>query len=63
MVAYFIFMTTKDDLIRENHELRAKLEFAQAWMRREVATSISRIQEEQSQKSTRIAMKNVFETE
>lgn len=62
-MAYFIFMPTKDDLIRENHELRAKLEFAQAWMRREVATSISRIQEEQSQKSTRIAMKNIFETE
>jgi hypothetical protein len=56
-------MPTKDDLIRENHELRAKLEFAQAWMRREVATSISRIQEEQSQKSTRVAMKNIFETE
>ena len=56
-------MPTNDDLIRENHELRAKLEFAQAWMRREVATSISRIQEEQSQKSTRVAMKNIFETE
>ena len=63
MVAYFIFMPTKDDLIRENHELRTKLEFAQSWMRREVATSISRIQQEQSQKNTRIAMKNVFETE
>jgi hypothetical protein len=63
MVAYFIFMPTKDDLIRENHELRTKLEFAQSWMRREVATSITRIQQEQSQKNTRIAMKNVFETE
>lgn len=56
-------MPTKDDLIRENHELRAKLEFAQAWMRREVATSINRIQEEQSRKNTRVAMKNVFEVE
>ena len=56
-------MPTKDDLIRENRELVAKLEFAQAWMRREVATSIARIQEEQSRKNTRIAMKNVFETE
>jgi len=56
-------MPTKDDLIRENHELHAKLEFAQAWMRREVATSISRIQEEQSHKNTRVAMKNIFETE
>jgi hypothetical protein len=56
-------MPTKDDLIRENHELRTKLEFAQSWMRREVATSISRIQQEQSQKNTRIAMKNVFEAE
>lgn len=56
-------MPTKDDLIRENHELRAKLEFAQAWMRREVATSINRIQEQESRKNTRIAMKNVFEAE
>jgi hypothetical protein len=56
-------MPTKDDLIRENHELRAKLEFAQAWMRREVATSINRIQEQESRKNTRNAMKNVFEAE
>lgn len=56
-------MPTKDDLIRENHELRAKLEFAQTWMRREVATSITRIQEEQSHKNTRIAMKNIFESD
>lgn len=56
-------MPTKDDLIRENHELHAKLEFAQAWMRREVATSISRIQEEQSHRNTRVAIKNIFETE
>lgn len=56
-------MPTKDELIRENHELRARLEFAQVWMRREVATSITRIQEEQSHKNTRIAIKNIFETE
>lgn len=56
-------MPTKDDIIRENHELRAKLEFAQAWMRREVATSIARIQEEQSRQNTRNAMKNIFEAE
>lgn len=56
-------MPTKDDLIHENHELHAKLEFARAWMRREVATSISRIQEEQSHKNTRVAIKNIFETE
>ncbi len=56
-------MPTKDDLISENHELRAKLEFAQAWMRREVATSINRIQQEHSRHNTRIAMKNVFEKE
>lgn len=56
-------MSTKDYLIRENHELRSKLEFAQAWMRREVATSINRIQEQESRKNTRNAMKNIFEAE
>lgn len=56
-------MPTKDDLIRENHALRTKLEFAQTWMRREVAVSINRIQEQESRKNTRVAMKNVFEAE
>ena len=56
-------MPTKDDLIRENTELRARLELAEKWMRREVATSITRIQEEQSHKNTRIAMKNIFESD
>lgn len=52
-----------DELIRENIELRARLELAEKWMRREVATSISRIQEEHSHKDTRIALKNIFEAE
>ena len=56
-------MSTNEDLIRENTELRARLELAEKWMRREVATSISRIQEEQSHKNTRIAMKNIFESD
>lgn len=60
-MAYFRFMPTKEDLIRENHELRAKLELAQIWMQREVADSISRIQEERSRKNVRIALQNVFE--
>ena len=54
-------MPTKDDLISENHELRAKLELAQKWMQREVADSISRIQEERSRKYVRVALQNVFQ--
>jgi hypothetical protein len=38
MVAYFFIgsMHKKDDLIRENEALRARLEAAERWMRREV---------------------------
>ena len=39
-------MVTKEDLIRENTELKARLDLAEKWMRREVATSIDRIQKE-----------------
>lgn len=56
-------MQTKEELIRENIELHARLELAEKWMRREVATSITRIQEEHSHKDTRMAMKNIFESE
>ena len=38
-------MTTKDDLIRENRELRSKLELAEKWMAREVAASLQKIRE------------------
>ncbi len=63
MVAYFWFMLTKEDLIRENTELKARLDLAEKWMRREVATSIDRIQKEQSQKTTRKSLANMFESE
>ena len=56
-------MLTKEDLIRENTELKARLDLAEKWMRREVATSIDRIQKEQSQKTTRKSLANMFESE
>ena len=56
-------MVTKEDLIRENTELKARLDLAEKWMRREVATSIDRIQKEQSQKTTRKSLANMFESE
>jgi hypothetical protein len=56
-------MVTKEDLIRENTELKSRLDLAEKWMRREVATSIDRIQKEQSQKTTRKSLANMFESE
>lgn len=56
-------MQKKEDLIRENIELRSRLEFAEKWMRREIQASISKIQKEQSKKGTRIAIGNMFESE
>ncbi len=56
-------MFTKKDLIHENNELKSRLEFAEKWMRREVAVSINRIQREKSTKSTRKSLSNVFEAE
>ncbi len=56
-------MQKKEDLIRENIELRTRLEFAEKWMRREIQDSISKVQKEQSKKVTRKALSNIFETE
>ena len=56
-------MLTKEDLIRENTELKARLDLAEKWMRREIATSIDRIQKEKSKKSTRKSLTNMFESE
>lgn len=56
-------MQTREDLIRENSELQSRLDLAEKWMRREVATSIDRIQKEKTTKSTRKSLLNVFESE
>lgn len=56
-------MTTKDDLIRENHELRSKLELAEKWMAREVAASLQKIREWAIKKSQRKHFENTFEGE
>jgi hypothetical protein len=37
-------MQKRDDLIHENTELRSRLDLAERWMRREVASSIKKIQ-------------------
>ncbi len=56
-------MQKKEDLIRENIELKSRLDLAEKWMRREVATSITRIQKEKSTKTTRKSLANMFESE
>lgn len=56
-------MTTKADLIRENTELQSRLDLAEKWMRREVASSIGRIERDKSTKSTRKSLANMFESE
>ena len=56
-------MQTNEYLIQENIELKARLDLAEKWMRREVATSIDRIQKEKSTKSTRKSLANMFESE
>ena len=56
-------MQKKEDLIRENIELKSRLDLAEKWMRREVATSIDRIQKEKSIKTTRKSLANMFESE
>ncbi len=56
-------MQDRKDLIRENTELKARLDLAEKWMRREVATSIDRIQKEKSTKITRKSLANMFESE
>ncbi len=56
-------MQTKDDLIQENVELKARLDLAEKWMRREVASSIDRIDRDKSTKSTRKSLANMLESE
>ena len=56
-------MMNPEDLIRENTELKSRLEFAEKWMRREVASSIGRIARDKSTKSTRKSLANMFESE
>jgi hypothetical protein len=56
-------MIKKDDLIQENIELKARLDLAEKWMRREVANSIDRIDREKSTRSTRKSLTNMFESE
>lgn len=46
-------MQKKEDLIRENIELRARLELAKKWMRRQVASSIAKIQKESTVHTTK----------
>ena len=56
-------MQTNEDLIQENIELKARLDLAEKWMRREVASSIGRIERDKSTKSTRKSLANMFESE
>ena len=56
-------MQNQEDLIQENIELRSRLELAEKWIRKEIQGSITNIQREQSNKGTRKAMSNMFETE
>lgn len=56
-------MIKKDDLIQENIELKARLDLAEKWMRREVANSIDRIDREKFTRSTRKSLTNMFESE
>lgn len=46
-------MQKKEDLIQENIELRARLDLAKKWMRRQVASSIAKIQKESTVARTR----------
>ena len=60
---HILSMATKEDLIRENTELQSRLDLAEKWMRREVASSIGRIERDKSTKSTRKSLANMFESE
>ena len=44
---------TKEDLIQENMELRARLELAEKWMRREIKGAISHIEQTNVKKKQR----------
>ena len=56
-------MTTHDDLIRENEELRARLALAEMWMRREVQHAIATVGRDRLQRHTRAHFENMFEKE
>ncbi len=56
-------MQKKEDLIRDNNELRSRLELAEKWIRREIHGSISKIQKEESKKGIRKSIGNLFESE
>jgi hypothetical protein len=53
-------MQKEEDLIQENIELRSRLELAEKWMRREIATSIVRIQKEKVAKRTRASVTAIW---
>jgi hypothetical protein len=56
-------MSTSSDLISENNELRSRLDLAERWMRREVASSIKKIQTEHTRDQGRRSIKNLLEAE
>ena len=56
-------MMTKDDLIRENTELTARLSLAEKWMRREVQSAIATVGRASVKKDTRKHFENIFEEE
>ena len=60
---HIFLMQTKDDLIRENAELRARLELAEQWMQREVQTAMRHIQKKEVQSVTRKHFSNLLEEE
>jgi hypothetical protein len=53
-------MQKKEDLIQENIELRARLDLAKKWMRRQVASSIAKIQKESTVARTRSNISTVW---
>ena len=53
-------MQKKEDLIQENIELRARLDLAKKWMRRQVASSIAKIQKESTVARTRSNMSTAW---
>ena len=56
-------MQKKEDLIRENTELRMRLEIAENWMQREVGNAKKSIKKKEVQSTTRKHFSNFFEQE
>ena len=54
-------MQNKDDLIRENIELNARLALAEKWMRREVQSAITSVKRAGVRRETRKHFENTFE--